>query len=106
MILVRPHYHGERVPSNYRADAPLDRSVAGIMRLPVGRDRVEVWRVCIIWEVSPAQARGRDQLFEKKMRPIDSLCVNHRLQRVEPFTSFLGVYVLNLFHRSFLHQRY
>src|SRR6266404_3579696 len=34
------------------------------------------------------------------MSAVDAFGINHRLQRIEPFASFLRVYVLNRFHQT------
>ena len=41
-VLVGAHHHRERVPADHRADAPFDLAIAGVVRLAIGGDRVEV----------------------------------------------------------------
>ena len=43
-LLVRPHDHRHRVPADDALDAPLDLAIAGIGRLLVDGDRVDVGR--------------------------------------------------------------
>ena len=101
-VLVGAHHHRERVPADNRADAPFDLAIAGVVRLAIGGNRVEVRRIGVVGQIGAAQARRGDELFEQKMSAVDAFGINHRLQRIEPFAGFLRVYVLNRFHQTSL----
>src|SRR5208283_2633340 len=84
-FLIRTHHHRDRVPSNDRADTPLDLTITRIARLAVGRNRVDVRRIGIVRQVAAFLARFVDEILQQEMSAIDAFRVDYSLQRIEPF---------------------
>jgi len=77
-VLVGAHHHSERVPTDYRADAPLDLAIAGIVRLTIGRNRVEIRRIRVVGQIGATQTcRGDSAVRAENER-------GRRLRRQSP----------------------
>jgi len=84
VALVRARHHHHRVPAADRADALLQRHVAGRALLHVRRNGVDVRRVRRERDVRARAARLVDQPLEEKVRALGPFALEHRLERVEP----------------------
>ena len=91
---VRMDDHRQGVPANVGLDAPLDRAVAGILRLLAYGNRVEVRRVRAIRQVRARAARVIDHAFEKEMRPFSAMDPEHGIDRLEPLLRLLRVEIV------------
>ena len=91
--LVGPQHDGERVPADDRADAVLDGAVAGMRRLLLDRDGVEIGRVGRVGDRRALAAGAVHHAMEKIMRPLRAFDLDHAVQRVEPFLGFNRVRV-------------
>ena len=86
--LVRPHHHGERIPSNQRSDTPLDRRVAGTAGLMCCRNSIEVGGRRSEGDMGTAATRLVDQGLKKKMRPLLTFPLDDCTKRVLPLLGF------------------
>ena len=103
IALVGAEHHGQGVPANERANAPLHEQVAGHERLLGGRDRVSIRRCQHVGQTLAGLRQPGRQAFHQQVRPVDPVLPDDRLQRVEPLLGLLGVDVLNVprvFHRD------
>src|SRR5215218_1555566 len=90
-LLVGAQHDGERVPTDVGADAVLDGAVAGVSRLALGRDGVEVGRRRRVRHRRAAAARAPEQLVEQEGGAVLALDLDHAFQGVEPFPRLGGV---------------
>ena len=98
-LLVGAQHDRQRVPADVAADPVLDRPVAGMRRLAVGRDGVEVGRVGRIGHRRPLAPRLVHQLVQQEMRPLRPLERQNRPQRVTPLAGLDGIAVRDSVHR-------
>src|SRR4051812_38878946 len=89
---VGPRHDGERVPADDRTDAVLDGAVAGMRRLLLDRDGVEVGRVGRVGDRGALAAGAVHHAMEKIMRPLRAFDLDYAVQRVEPFLGFSGAH--------------
>jgi hypothetical protein len=83
-----------RVPAHIRANALLDRGIAGRALFKVRRDRVDVGRVGRVRDVRAGAARLVDQPFEQEVRTVRTFSFQHRVQRFEPLLGFERVRIV------------
>ena len=101
-LLVGAQDDRQRVPADVAADPVLDRPVAGMRRLAVGRDGVEVGRVGRIGHRRALAARLVHQLVEQEMRALRALKGENQLQPLPPFARLDGIAVRDPVHLSSL----
>ena len=90
-LLVGLQHRRHRVPADQRADAPLDRLVARVLRLLVDGDRVDVGRRAAEWRRRADAAGLRDQPLEQEARAVGPVVAQDRVQRLQPVARLLGV---------------
>ena len=97
-LLVGAQDDRQRIPADVAADPVLDRPVAGMGRLAIGRDRVEVGRIGRIGHRRALAARLVHQLVQQEMRAIGAFEGQHRIQGVTPLTGLDGITVRDTVH--------
>ncbi len=97
--LVGPQHDRERVPADVAADMALDRPVARMRRLLIGRDGVEIGRVGRVGDRRTLAARLEHQLGQEIVRALAALEGQDRIQRVAPLARLYGVQVVEPVHR-------
>ena len=99
---IRLHHHGERIPAHVGLVAPLERSIAGIVRLLRLGNRIEVRGIRLERQIRAGAAREVHQFLEQKMRALRTLRTHDRIDRLEPLLSFGGI---DVFERRLLRHR-
>ena len=97
-FLVGAQHDGQRVPADQRADLVLDRAVAGMAGLAVGRDRVDVGRGGRIGHRRALAAGFGEQLVQEEVRPVRAFELQHGSKRFAPFLGFQRIIVADLVH--------
>src|SRR5882672_5504611 len=92
--LVRLRHHDYRVPAAERADALLERVVAGRALLQVRRNRVEVGGIERERNVSARATRFVDELFQRIAGALGAFVLEHRLKRIEPLLYLKGIRIV------------
>ena len=105
--LVRAQHDRGGVPPDQRADLVLDRAVAWMRRLVIGRDGVDIGGVGGKRQLG-ALAPGRlNDPVQQLVDPADAFEGLDGIQRIEPFTCFCGIAILVqcllLFGRAFFY---
>ena len=85
------HHHRERVPANEGADAPLDHRIAGSALLSRCGNRVQVRSIRRVGQVDPGAPGLVAQDLQDEMGALDSVPLQQRVQRLNPFFGFLRV---------------
>ena len=96
--LVGLDHHRQGVPAHQGTDAPFHVGVAGTAFLLGGGDGVEVGGVGIEGNVRAGAAGLFNQCFQQKMGAFRTFPFDHRVERVQPFPSFLGIHIGGLGH--------
>jgi hypothetical protein len=91
IALVGLEHHRDGVPAHKRADAVLERVVAGRTDFLVGGNRVDVGGVARVRHVDARGARELDLLLDQVMRALRAFLLDDGRQRIEPFLGLLGV---------------
>ena len=99
-LLVGPQDDGERVPADVGADPVLDRAVARVPRLAVGRDGVDVGRVRRVGHRRAPAARPADQLIQQVRGAVLPLDLDHPLEALQPLPGLDGIGVGRPVHAS------
>ena len=97
-FLVGAQHDGQRVPADQRADLVLDRAVAGMAGLAVGRDRVEVGRGAGIRHRRTLAAGFGEQLVQEEVRPVRAFELQHGSKSFPPLLGFQRIIVADLVH--------
>ena len=97
-FLVGAQHDRQRVPADQRADLVLDRAVARMRRLAVGRDGVEVGRGAGIGHRRALAAGFGEQLVQEEVRPVRALELQHGSKRFAPLLGFQRIIVADLVH--------
>ena len=92
-LLVGAQDDRQRVPADVGADLVLERPVARVRRLAVGRDGVQIRRGRRVGHRGPLAARLAHQLAQQEARPLRPLERQHRAQRVAPLARLDGILV-------------
>ena len=99
---VGVHDHGKRVPAYVRLVAPLQRAVAGIIRLLRLGNGIEVGGVWFERQVRAGSPREVHQFFQQKMRALRALRTQDRIDGLQPLLGFDGI---DVFERRLLRHR-
>jgi hypothetical protein len=83
-LLVGAQHHGQRVPAHGRADAPLDGVVAGVRRLLVRRDGVDVGRIGCERQPRPLPPRHVDGAAQQVVGALAAFEGHHRADGLDP----------------------
>jgi hypothetical protein len=90
-VLVGAHDHRHGVPADVVVNPDFHVRVAGIFRLPLDWNGVDVFGSGAVRDVDSLLARLCNQAFDQKMGTIRTFLVDHAAKRVLPFLGFLGV---------------
>ena len=88
---VGPRDHGHRVPANDALDPPLDLDIAGIARLFVGRNRVDVRSICGERERDSPDVGPFLQVDEQFLKSLRSVANQDVVKRLVPFFELIGL---------------
>jgi len=93
---VRARHHDRGVPADVGADAALDVLIAREPRLALGRDRVDVVGAAQCGHADLAFAGALEQLEDEEPRPLATVGVDGRVERLNPLPCLFGVDVRQL----------
>src|SRR5688572_6776339 len=103
LLAVSAHNHGQSVPARQAPDTPLDFPVAGIHRLLLRRNGIEVRRVGGESDSNPRLLSVVTQFGEESVYALGSAMPDDISERIQPFPSFDLVKVRSLSANDFLH---
>ena len=102
---VGPRDHGHRVPANDALDPPLDFDVAGIARLLVGRNRVDVRSIRGEGERDAPEVGPFLQVDEQFLKSLRSVANQDVVEGLEPFFELVGLNAGHIVgHEAFAHE--
>src|SRR5260370_3783399 len=96
--LVGSQHDGHGVPADDRAYAMLDVTIAWMMNLPLHGYRVEVGCACRIRHRRAAPPRAIDQPVQQEVRALWALDLDPSVERIQPFSRFRLIDVVNFIH--------
>ena len=102
ILAIRLHHHGERIPAYVSLVAPLEGSIARIVRLLRLGDGIEVGGIRLERQVGTRAPREVHQFFEQKMRAFRTLRAQDGIDRLQPLLRLDGI---NVFERRLLSHK-
>jgi hypothetical protein len=88
LFTIGPDDHGQRVPPYETSNALLYISIAGIERLSIQRNRIDVRRIRREGNLDAGVQRIGPQLIEQRIGSLRSPITNNVIQGFEPFLRF------------------
>ncbi len=101
---IGTNHHGQRVPANERAYAPLHEQIARHERLFCLGNRVPVGGRNGVGQSGTRLRHARGQPLQQKVGPIYTFVFQHVLEGIKPLAGFLGFFIVQfsgICHRSF-----
>jgi len=92
---VRSNHHGHRVPADQALDPPLDRPIAGVRRLALRGDRVDVGGIGREGRDDLVALTPFDQPPQQEHRPLAARGLGDGLKRVDPLLRFGSIAVVD-----------
>ncbi|MNJ37773.1 hypothetical protein D3C77_326050 [compost metagenome] len=92
---VGAHHHGQRVPTDQRANAAFHEQVARHACFVGDRDGVAVWRGDGVWQLGATTGGQLAHTGHQIVSAVFAFFVENRLQGVQPFLGFDGIKVLH-----------
>src|SRR5438105_4942210 len=88
LFTVGSHDHGERIPAHEALDASLDFAAAGIDRLLLDRNGIDVRRVGREGKFDSRLLRVAVKLSEERLHALRAAALKHIVERIKPFPRF------------------
>ena len=90
-FFVGPHDNRHRVPADVAANGLLELADAGVLRLLLGADRVDIGRIGGERQLGALAARGGDHGVKQFVDALQTLESLDRIERIEPITRLFAI---------------